>query len=62
MDKIGAVGLKIDAFARRVGADEDTERLFRRIVIECRLYLLAPILVGRAGKYGDAVVDSISIG
>ena len=51
MDEIGAIGLKIDAFARRVGADENAQRLLRRIGIECRLHLLAAILAGGAGEY-----------
>ena len=60
MDEVGAIGLKIDAFARRVGADEDAERLLRRIGIECRLDLLAAILAGGTGEYSDAVVDLVS--
>ena len=60
MDEVGAIGLQIDAFARRVGADEDAQRLLRRIGIECRLHLLAAILAGGAGEYIDAVVDLIS--
>ena len=60
MDEVRAIGLKIDTFARGVGADEDAEQLLRRISIECRLYLFAAILAGCAGEYSDAVVDLIS--
>ena len=44
MNEIGAVGLQVDAFARRIGADEDAQRLLVRIGIEGALHLLAAIL------------------
>ena len=62
MDEVSAIGLQIDAFARRVGADENAQRLLGRIGIEGRLHLLAAVLTGRAGEYVDAVVGPIGFG
>ena len=62
MDEIGAIGLEVDALARRVGADQDAQRLLGRIGIEGGLHLLAAILAGGAGEDGDPLVRLVGVG
>ena len=58
MDEIMASHLKVDPFARGVGADQDAQRLHGWIGIEPTLEILAPLGRGRAGERRNAVVGS----
>ena len=58
MDEVVAAGLKVDALTRRVGADENTQRVGRGISVEATLQLLPAIDRRGPGKGSNAVVGS----
>ena len=62
VDEVGAPSLQVDALARGVGADQDTQGLLRGVGVEGGLHLLAAILAGGAGEDADALVDAVGIG
>ena len=43
MNKVGAIGLEVDAFSGGIGADQDTQRLRVRIGVKGAFYLFAAI-------------------
>jgi hypothetical protein len=48
MDEVMAPCLQVNALASGIGAAQDAQRLFRRVRIEGKLHLFAPILPGDA--------------
>ena len=59
VDEVGAAGLQIDAFARRVGADQNPQGLHRGVGVEGALHRLAAIRIGRNGEDADPLVLAI---
>jgi hypothetical protein len=50
VDQIVAAGLQVDAFARRIGADQDAQRLGRRVGVERELDGFAAVGSGGSGQ------------
>ena len=61
MNEVGAIGLKIDALPRGIGADEDTQRLNVRVRVEGSFDLLSSIRSRRAREHADAIVGAVRV-
>src|SRR5579871_1400134 len=61
MDEVVAAGLQIDALARRVGADQDADRLLVRVGVERALDLLPTIRRRGSSEDPDAIVGAVGL-
>ena len=62
MNEVGAIGLKVDALAGGIGADQDTQRLDVRVRVEGPFDLFPSIRSRRSREHPDAVVGAIRLG
>ena len=62
MDEIEAPGLQVDAFAGRIGADQDAQGLLGRVGVEGLLDRLAPVAAGRTREDADALDHPVGAG
>ncbi len=61
MDQVRAAGLEVDAFARRVGADQNSQRFLARVGVEGMFDLLPAVQARGAGEDADAVLGEIGV-